>query len=563
VTWATKGTPIPRPRTLQPGSVLRKYLVAILAVPVLASVYAAAALGRSRVVRAGAAISMGAIVAFGAISLARPAVTTASPVRDIVPLTQASFQTTVGTKVQLDAPAAIVFSTPMERASVEAALTVEPRTDVALRWSDGDTRLSIAPAAHWEAGRLYSITVGAGALASTGRPLTTPLRAAFLTRAATTARLAASSPAGSRVSIESAFTVTFDQAVDPATVATAIRLQPAVAGSLSSEVTPGGSVVYTFTPSSPLKANTRYQLLVVGARDATGAEIAAASLPLRTTIAPSVVRFRPRALTQDVPRDAAISVRFTRPMDHKTTRAAFSVSVAGKPVKGTVAFAENDKVLVFNPTSLLPWDTRIVATVKGAARSRDGSTLGVTTRAAFRTVSRVRPIARVSSGGRSGGGGGGSVGSGSWGAVERYYLRLMNCTRTGGLVTSGGNCSSPGGRSVAPLRIDAGISSRVSRPYAKKLAVNNMCTHFSGGNPGDRLRRAGYTSYRWAENLGCRSGNPSSAVLGSHLYFQSERSWSPPGGHYRNLMNSAYDRAGIGIWVSGGRVRLVVDFYHP
>ena len=155
------------------------------------------------------------------------------------------------------------------------------------------------------------------------------------------------------------------------------------------------------------------------------------------------------------------------------------------------------------------------------------------------------------------------MGGGTWGAVERYYLDLMNCTRTGGLVTSGGDCSSPGGRSVAPLKLDAGISTKVARPYAKKLAVNNMCTHFSGGNPGDRLRRAGYSSYRWGENLGCRSGNPYSAVLGSHRYFQSERSWSPQGGHYVNLMNRAYDRVGIGVWVSGGRVRLVVDFYHP
>jgi hypothetical protein len=363
------------------------------------------------------------------------------------------------------------------------------------------------------------------------------------------------------VSIESAFTVTFDQAVDPATVATAIRLSPAVAGSLTSDATPAG-VVYTFTPSSPLKPNTRYQLLVVGARDATGAEIAATSLKLRTTLAPAVVRFRPARMTQDVPRNAAISVRFTRPMDHKTTRAAFRVNAAGKPVKGTVTFAENDKVLVFKPTSLLPWDTRIVVSVKGTAKSRDGSTLGAIAQAAFRTVAQVKRIARVSSG-SGGGGGGGSVGSGSWGAVERYYLRLMNCTRTGGWVTSGGNCSSPGGRNVAPLKLDAGISSKVSRPYAKKLAVNNMCTHFSGGNPGDRLRRAGYTSYRWGENLGCRSGNPYSAVLGSHLYFQSERAWSPDGGHYVNLMNSAYDRAGIGVWVSSGRVRLVVDFYHP
>jgi uncharacterized protein YkwD len=249
-------------------------------------------------------------------------------------------------------------------------------------------------------------------------------------------------------------------------------------------------------------------------------------------------------------------------MNHKTTRAAFRLTAAGKPVKGTLTFAENDTVIVFKPTSLLPWDTRIVASVKGTARSVDGSTIGATAQAAFRTVAQVKRIARVSSGG-GGGGGGGSVGSGSWGAVERYYLRLMNCTRTGGWVTSGGDCSSPGGRNVAPLKLDAGISSKVSRPYAKKLAVNNMCTHFSGGNPGDRLRRAGYTSYRWAENLGCRSGNPYSAVLGSHRFFQSEKAWSPDGGHYVNLMNSAYDRAGIGVWVSSGRVRLVVDFYHP
>jgi uncharacterized protein YkwD len=145
--------------------------------------------------------------------------------------------------------------------------------------------------------------------------------------------------------------------------------------------------------------------------------------------------------------------------------------------------------------------------------------------------------------------------------VERYYMGLMNCTRTGGWVTSGGNCNSPGGRNVAALKLDSGISSKVSRPYAKKLAVGNDCSHFIGGNPGDRLRRAGYTSYRWAENLGCRSGNPYSAVLGSHLFFQSEKSYN--GGHYVNMMNSKYDRAGIGVWVYSSRVRLVVDFYHP
>ena len=187
---------------------MRKYLVAILAVPVLITVYATAALGRSRMIRAGVAISLGAVVAVGAISLARPQVTTASPVRDIVPLTQAAFRTAVGTKVQLGAPATLAFTTPMERASVEAALTVEPRTDVTLRWSDDDTTVTIVPATHWQAGTFYTITVGAGALASTGRPMTSPVRAAFLTRTATSATLAATASTGSRVSIGSLSTAT-------------------------------------------------------------------------------------------------------------------------------------------------------------------------------------------------------------------------------------------------------------------------------------------------------------------------------------------------------------------
>jgi uncharacterized protein YkwD len=137
----------------------------------------------------------------------------------------------------------------------------------------------------------------------------------------------------------------------------------------------------------------------------------------------------------------------------------------------------------------------------------------------------------------------------------------MNCTRTGGWVTSGGSCSSPGGRSVNLLRLDSGISSRVSRPYARLLATRGACSHFLDGNPGNRLARAGYGSYRWAENIGCRSGSPTSSVLGTHLFYQSERPYR--GGHYVNLMNSAYDRVGIGVWVSSGRVRLVIDFYRP
>jgi len=95
-------------------------------------------------------------------------------------------------------------------------------------------------------------------------------------------------------------------------------------------------------------------------------------------------------------------------------------------------------------------------------------------------------------------------------SVEGHYLRLLNCTRTGGWVRSDGSCKGYGSGQYSayrpPLRLSAGISTYVSRPYARLLARRSACSHLLDGNPGTRLRRAGYTSYRWAENISCGGG---------------------------------------------------------
>jgi uncharacterized protein YkwD len=537
---------------------LRKLIIAILAVPVLAIIYAATALRRPGIVRATAALGIGTAIGLGVVAFVRPTLTTATPPTDIVPLTAAAFRTSVATGVELQAAATIGFSTPMERASVEAALVIEPPTAVELVWNDDDTAVMIVPVGHWAVDALHTITVQSGALGGTGRPLTKPVRSVFLTRGPTTAVLAATDKLAKRVALDTAFSIGFDRAVDPASVERAVRLEPAVKGKVTVEPDVDGLPRYVFTPSKALKANTRYTLIVEGARDRDGVAVARIAMAVRTALAPEVVRFRPRARTQDVARTSDISVRFSQAMDRASTKKAFKVLVDGKAVKGKITFGDHDTVLVFDPARNFAYDTRVVASVSRTARSADGVALKSAKQIAFRTELKPVPKSRATTVPISSGG---STGGGSWAAVERYYMGLMNCTRTGGWVTSGGDCSSPGGRNVAALKLDSGISSKVSRPYAKRLAVGNDCSHFIGGNPGDRLRRAGYTSYRWAENLGCRSGNPYSAVLGSHLFFQSEKSYN--GGHYVNMMNSAYDRAGIGVWVYGGRVRLVVDFYHP
>src|SRR6188472_3168818 len=60
--------------------------------------------------------------------------------------------------------------------------------------------------------------------------------------------------------------------------------------------------------------------------------------------------------------------------------------------------------------------------------------------------------------------------------VEFYYLKLVNCTRTGGWVLSDGSCKGYGSghysKYVAPIGRSSGLSA-VSRSWAKRQVVSN------------------------------------------------------------------------------------------
>jgi uncharacterized protein YkwD len=543
---------------------LRKLAAALLAVPVLALIYVPVVLRRSVASRIGIALGVGSLIFIGAFGLITPSSTVATlPPPAIVPLSNTAFSSKIAAGTELNAPVSISFSAAMDQTSVAAALDVDPPVPVSLAWDPTGTRLTITPKTGWSSATYHTITVRPGALGASGRPMAVPARAVFLTRAATVGSIEATLMDGSLATVATAFRLRFDRPVEIAAVRRALSFDPPLVGALDRAPAAAGASAFVFTPTTPLAPATTYTVALVGLVDAAGAPVPSGpTLAVSTTAAPRVIRFRPVHGTAKVDRAAVLSVRFSESMHRRSTKAAFSVSIAGKAIAGKVSFAEKDTVLVFRPTELLPYGAAVELMVKGTATSASGVPLAAANSVRIAIEAKpVRAVAKPST--ASSGSSGGAVGGGSWGAVETYYLGLMNCTRTGGSVTSSGSCSSPGGRSVAALRLDAGISSKVARPYAKLLATRGACSHFIGGNPGDRLRRAGYTSYIWAENLGCRSGNPKSAVLGSHLFFQSERSWSPLGGHYVNLMNAKYDRAGIGVWVSAGRVRLVVDFYHP
>jgi Big-like domain-containing protein/cysteine-rich secretory family protein len=519
-----------------------------------------------KTVHVGVGILLATIIGAGALVANDVTTITATPPSPpVVPLTRAAFTAVVTTGMSLDDPLTVRFSTPMDRASVAAALRVRPAQDVDLAWDTSGRTLTIVPSGAWLPDTLHSVVVDPGALAENGRPLVKPVRAAFLTRSATDGRIEPTRPHDKRVTTDTAFTITFSRPVTTASVVAGLRVDPVMDGTIAPTTWQPDGTSFTFTPRKRLPADTQFTLSLAGVRTVDGEVLAPMTTKAQTVTAPSVVRIRPKKDETGVARNAKISVRFSMPMDEATTRDAFSVKVNGKTRTGRISFAKGGKLLVFKPKKPMPYRARVTVTVGAGATSEIGTPIDKGRTVRFRVERKPKPVLPPTGGGGGGGstaiGTGGSGGGGSWAAVERYYLGLMNCTRTGGWVTSSGSCSSPGGRNVAPLQLDAGISSAVSRPYARLLATSGQCSHYANGGPDDRLRRAGYTNYTWGENIGCRAGNPYASVLGTHLFYQSERSYN--GGHYRNLMDPDFSRVGIGVWVSGGRVRLVIDFYHP
>src|SRR4051812_23801521 len=160
---------------------------------------------RSTTVRAALALLLAVVLAGGAVGAGAPVLTTATPPSPVVPLTQAAFRTTVATDHGLKAPVAITFTTPMNEASVAAALRVEPPTAVDLRWDGTGEVLTIAPQATWQPGTFHTVSVQPGARAKTGQPLSKAARAVFMTRLATTTEVSPTDRIGDRVSTETGF----------------------------------------------------------------------------------------------------------------------------------------------------------------------------------------------------------------------------------------------------------------------------------------------------------------------------------------------------------------------
>ncbi len=435
---------------------MRQYLAAAAAIPILAVVYVSVMVRRSRMARVGVALGLAGVLGAGILGANGPTGTVARPPTETVSIAAApELDTTIEVGRSPTAPVSITFGAPMDVASVREMLAVTPDVPVELSWDATATNLSVTPRGTWSPSTFHTITVPAGTLAISGRPTATDIRAVFLTRAATIGTIEPTVTVGETVGLDTEIALSFDRAVLGESLVSAFQIMPPVPGHFEAGGRRGGGDRWSFVPDEPLDPDTTY-VVAFGAPvyDVEGGQVALpATTDLVTGTTPSVVRFRPRNKTTDVERSATLSVRFTAAMDRASTEAAWTVHAGEKAIPGKISWAEGDTVLVFKPSSAFGYATRITMRVSAEAVSAAGVPIAANAAGSFTTVPKPAPRTNPAPGGSGGGsgGGGGSVGAGTWGAVETYYLKLMNCTRTGGTVTSTGACSSPGGRNVAAL----------------------------------------------------------------------------------------------------------------
>jgi hypothetical protein len=543
---------------------VRKIAAAAVAVPFIAFIFLTSLIRRTspgRVITAGPAqlILVGAavLVLVSGLLLGLPAkqvVGGAPPT--FAPLAPQAQASRGDSSLPLDVPFQVQFTKPMNEATVESALSITPQVNFTFQWDATAQELSIAPDPHWAPYTTYSVDITGAATDQEGLSLATEIDTSFQSGAPTAGTITATQTSAGLVSPLTTFQLTFTRPVKLSTVLLRFAISPQVPVTIvGDDPTDAASQVFTMTPKSQLASNTAYVITIAaGGTDSAGATLQpVAGLQVTTMATPSVVRFRPQDGTITYDSNQPVSVRFTMAMDEKSTAAAFSVTVNGRAVAGSTYWAEGDSVLVLTPRYSFAIGSTVVAKVSTAARSATGLHLSAAASATFK-VSKPRSSS-ISYGGIA-------SASSPWYASEVYYLKLMNCTRTGGWVTSSGACSTETHHTLpaqSPLVLDAGISNKVSRPYAKYMADNRLLDHYlRGTTPHSRLCAAGYCGGSWGENIASPGSSGKAGMIAVEIFYQNEY-WCRCE-HYYNIMDSYFNEVGIGVWFSNS-VRVVIDFY--
>jgi hypothetical protein len=184
------------------------------------------------------------------------------------------------------------------------------------------------------------------------------------------------------VAVNSPASVTFSEAMNPATISTeSIRLVGANGIAVPGSINYSG-LTAIFTPSSPLVFASSYTLIVSTAvTDLAGNPLTGEYTSTFTSainpdqIPPLVVSTVPAAGATDVVVNGVITVTFSEPIDPATLNSTtFTLGAGGNVVTGSITFS--GITAVFTPAAALAFSTPYNAVVKASVKDMAGNLLG-------------------------------------------------------------------------------------------------------------------------------------------------------------------------------------------
>ena len=300
-----------------------------------------------------------------------------------------------GAELPLEGPLTLYFNQPMQRTSVEAALSLTPTQPGSFTWQD-DATLVFSPSRPLSPQSELVLTLDTGAKATNGLALLQPVSLQYRTAGYLHLAQALPEPGAYDVDPSSAVVVTFNRPVvalggEPGEgpAAFSIEPQPQGRGEWINTST------YAFYPDPPLEGGRTYNIrLNEDLHSLDGSPLEIVDEPLRPanewsfiTASPRVAAVSPIHDGSDISLDATFVITFNQSMDSQSVAANFNLLQDGKlPVPGVTTWDEYFTQMEYQPDDLLVRDTTYSLSLGGGAQARGGTPLDAPMAVAYVTV---------------------------------------------------------------------------------------------------------------------------------------------------------------------------------
>lgn len=272
------------------------------------------------------------------------------------------------------------FSAPMNDASIEKAMSVQPAAGLMFAWYSNGT--SIIPAGGWRSNTKYTVTLDTSAKDVWGNPLLQPYTLVFYTAPFQVSASSPQTPAGN-MSTASEVTFNFNATMNDSTVEKALSIQPATDLQFF-----WNSTGFSMLPLGQIwRSSTKYTVTIdTTASDASGSPLQQAFTYVFTTAPAGVNYLSPVSGERNVERTTAVVINFTTAMDTTVTVKAIKLTKSGDTTGIPVTFSVvGTYVMQFNPSSALDSLTEYTISIDTTAADIYGSAMPAAWSSSFTT----------------------------------------------------------------------------------------------------------------------------------------------------------------------------------